>query len=98
MFISNAEHGFGSSNLLRTSGCKTPILPITTPLTTMSADLPGKNVASGVQNILFQTKGIEKVKDMSNVFLDMLYSLHTTKCHMFYLFPITYNVFHKSKR
>ena len=46
MSISSAEAGMFRSKAVNTSGCSTPSLPTTAPLTCMSAHRPGKNVES----------------------------------------------------
>lgn len=46
MLISTAEHGLVSSNAVNTLGWMTPILPMTWPFSTTSAQRPGKYVGS----------------------------------------------------
>lgn len=46
ILISRTEHGKFNSNLVITSGCKTPSEPITLLLTTISAHRPGKYIES----------------------------------------------------
>ena len=47
MVISMAAQGRPNSNFVTTSGCRTPRVPIFCPRTRMSAERPGKKVASG---------------------------------------------------
>ena len=48
IFISRAAHGMFNSNLVSTSGCRTPKRPMDLPFTIISAHLPGKYVGSEI--------------------------------------------------
>lgn len=49
MSISRAAHGKFKSNLARTSGCRTPIIPTDFPFTIISPHRPGKKVGSRIK-------------------------------------------------
>ena len=48
IFISRAAHGMFNSNLVSTSGCRTPKRPMDLSFTIISAHLPGKYVGSEI--------------------------------------------------
>ena len=75
--ISSAAQGKVRSNLVTTSGCTTPSLPITWPYMTTSAQRPGKKLESETEKVSFVSTS-QQIYATNNVFSQLSLQLWTT--------------------